>query len=684
MRTGRNASPDSQHLLDLLESGWSERLRGRRLVAEAEPEREHDVLAAVAKALLAQSPDAAARRWPACLVFSMTGTAVTDYEAGSPWLPWWRAGGKQTPPAAGRARWERAFSSALAALAMPTFGDTEPGASLLLHTAVPDVFLGALCEALAAEPAGGRQGPPERTLAEPGLTEHDPAEHGLTEHGPPARGPVAELLRQPAAAAFVDRCRDALLDAGFDGDTPDTGLPARLTDAIVAFRAETSDRRAGRAGALALEAFGRGPLRHGPDGGYEPAIPGAINGATVVFDVDGREIAEGRPLPPDTVWLLHPVDSPPDVGGPLRVVMHGHLPLGWSGWCLYQAALEDARWLQPSGPDAARRVVDGRAKPVLTMGTAIDGLFADSGPAAAIGVRGRRPVFADAPALRLPAGVEQWLVEVRGPDARVLASLHLTGADGAATETPALWSGLTKPLLGAFTVRVTGPRGRGMVRTVVLAEGLELQCHPDPRLFHPDGLDPADVVPHPAPGMTVIPAALAFGTGTVEADLRFVTRQRSERFTVSPPRMRARIDGVATGTGVGASVGVRVKAGIGAEGADHSGDARPLRIDVGQPDATGRLRVDVPGARRAPSLELLDGDLVVQRLAPHQDGSYNLARILDTATARPGMVLTLVHDGRRVPVAWLEDRPPTAAVDPWLPRHAGRGGNDAQPRRNAE
>jgi hypothetical protein len=89
-------SPD--WLLDLLEPGWTSRLRGRSLIAEAKPEVE--VLEAVARPLGVYPATIAAWHWPACLAFAVTGVAATAYHDGSAWRTWWRERGKRAPAAA--------------------------------------------------------------------------------------------------------------------------------------------------------------------------------------------------------------------------------------------------------------------------------------------------------------------------------------------------------------------------------------------------------------------------------------------------------------------------------------------------------------------------------------------------------------------------------------------------------
>ncbi|WP_127354285.1 hypothetical protein [Actinacidiphila soli] len=662
MGAGSRATLDAEALLDLVERGWSLRLRGRSLAAEAEPEQ--DVVEAVARALGQLHAGAAradvARRWPACVVLALVGTFARDHEQGSPWRCWWRACGRRRPTPRDAAQWGRATREALAALGLATFPELDPGEALLLHTGVPDAHLDELWRLLA-------DGPDVASQAAPGT-------------------PPALLLHNGGAAArpLLDQCRELLraLDAGHE--PPEGGPPERFTVRAVelsargALAAGTAD--AGPEPDTFLEPFGRGLLLQVPGCwadaevmaddrrltisppvgpapvGPAPAGPEAEGGHYAVpnptaalsvssagrrwtlppawsrrlplaFDEDGRPLPEAAPLPPDPVWLLHPDDSVPTADVPLRTLAYSRMPLGWAGWQLVQVSLEDVSWLWSPEDGATRRLVKGRARPRLVTGDPVAGLHTEGG----------RPVYGHPPALWLPAGTADWQVEIRRPGEPALVRHTLAPGD-----TAALWQGLPRPLLGEYTVRVRGAAGRGLQRTVALAEGLEAPSHPAVRLLHERGLEPAEVLLRPVAGMTAAPSALAYDPATASRGVDLVVREVSWRLTVTPPRMRAAVDGLPEG----------------GEG--------PLCLDPDRLAAAEPLRIDLPGARRAPVLELLADGRTVQTLEPYRDGSYNLRRLLDTAAAHPGATLAFTYEGRRALVARL-DTTHAPAADPWLP-----------------
>ena len=606
MRTGSAVARDSGRLLELCESAWAPALRGKVLVAEAEPELRIDLLPAVAAAISRRGAGTAAERWPASLLMSVVGAVAAGYRHGSAWAVWWRACGKRVPSAAGAVAWERAFRSAATVFGLAELGDRSGDEAILLHTGVPDAFLEDLCSALV---------------------------RGL---GTPVSAPVALLFGQPEAAAFLSRCHDAMAVIGDAGAVRDP-LPRRFLDAMADFQSRHEGLISVGRRALRIEPFGRGPVLVGADGSEAPAAVADVGGRLFVFGEDDAAVAQDVVLSPATVWLLYPAGTPPEVGGTLRVVAHGSLPAHWSGWSLVRADLKDVTWLRAGEPGSARRVVGGRGRPTLLTGAPLAGLAHGAG----------RPVFAEPPVLRLPAGAAEWSVEVRDRDGGVCVRKRVRGQAEAVTETSAFWDAVPRPLIGEYSVRVGGGDGPGMVRSVALAETLAVERFPDVRLLGAEGLEPAEVVLHPGRGMTAVPAALTFEATCPRLPVDLVTRHRRERFVVEPPRMR-----------------------VGTEGGAHEADAvRPPRLERAELARGGRLFIEFPGVERLPSLEVVADGRVVQSVRPHRDGGYNLRRVLDTVTAHEETVLRLVHDGRSATVAWILDT--ASAQDPWLPRATG-------------
>ncbi len=552
---------DHEHLLDLVEQGWSSRLRGCELAAEAQPEP--DLVAAVAGALGRLAPETAARRWPACFVLALVGTTVSDPRAGSPWPSWWRACGRRAPTAREVGRWERGLLDSLAALSLAVFPGLDAVAVLRLHS--------------------GTDGAPARG-------DHDD------------RGAGFILMLEPFGRGLLLR----------PGDRPDGSADCAVPGPDIDLVVDDAGRE------------------------HRLTAPGSCP-PPLAFDLDGRLLPEDEPLPHDDVWLLYPEAAAPVSDSPLRTVAHSRMPLGWQGWQLVQVALDSVSWLGSPAEGSARRPVRGRARPRLVTGEPIVGLRA-----------GACPVYAQPPPLRLPAGATSWTVEVRRPGSLVMSAHTVQGEDGAATQTAAFWQDLPRPLLGDYRIRVRGGAGPGAQYTVTLAEGLEVVCHPVLRLVVADGLEASDVVLHPAPGMTAVPSALAFGSAAEALAVELVVSDQRRRFTLVPPRMHVTVDGMA---------GPPTPDG-------------PLRLDPARLAEAGPLRVVLPGARRAPALELVADGRTVQRLEPYRDGSHNLRRLSDTAVVHPEATLEFDYVGRRAVVARLSGRAGPAG-DHLRPLHRG-------------
>src|SRR5262249_9473186 len=77
-------------------------------------------------------------RWPACLVASMTGVAVTSYAQGTYWPALWKAA-RYNGNTNDQRVWGREFTAALSELGLPTFSEsTWPYVGpILMHAGIP-------------------------------------------------------------------------------------------------------------------------------------------------------------------------------------------------------------------------------------------------------------------------------------------------------------------------------------------------------------------------------------------------------------------------------------------------------------------------------------------------------------------------------------------------------------------
>ena len=403
----------------------------------------------------------------------------------------------------------------------------------------------------------------------------------------------------------------------------------------------------GQAAGLRLDPFGGGVLRVDVASGQArpvppgDAVPPEEGGGSrlLAFDADGEEV--GRELPAEAVWVLYPATAELRSDIQPRILVASTLPLSWRGWRLAQLDLRGASWLAigdtqarstedpDAGPgrrgDEERRVVRGRTRPVLRTGLPIPGVTTVAG----------NPVFAAPPQVLLPPGQGRWRVEARRAESgAVLASVTATGD---AWHPDDLWRSVPRPLLGQVAITVTP----GLRRAVVLAEGLGVTAYPLPRLTSARGLEPADAVISAPPGMTVSPAAVAYGEDTVTREITCVAGTVTARLAVTPPHIRLRID-PEPGSGGAATPW------------HHDG---PLRLTGDDLWRGGALRIDLPGVAVPPPVTIIAGNSgeaagkPVQVLDPTGDGRYPLRRLLDTVTVQGHAELTIAVGAAAVTIA---------------------------------
>jgi hypothetical protein len=634
--TGMSGPSTGSRLLGLLEPGW------RRHLAAGEPAGTLDVapemLGAAARALgdlsRSTSPQELCCQWPACVVVAVAQVTAHHDKNGKVWPAWHRATRVRASKRS-TADWAEAFLGSLAALGAPALAG-DPRETVLAHAAVTSPSLPEFLRL-----AGARA--PERELAE-----LDPA--------------VAALLRLPTGAGFVERCR-ALMELLTGDGEPNAenlaglSLPGRIIDAARAVAAGPPGPGAGLP--YRLDPFGRGVLTRdmsADDGGggggdgsddagpWTAASPDEVAEPTdplLAFDADGEPT--GAVLPPEAVWLVYPQDRALCTDTVPRVLVASTLPLAWRGWRLVQVDLSGAAWLElsPAGEEAGQRhPVRGRAKPRLVTGPPVPGIHAMNGLA----------VFGTLPTVRLPAGEARWWVEVRrtgsGP---VLGAVE---ARGDRWQAERLWDRVPRPVLGELVVTATALGDvpvPGLRRVVAVAEGLGASYSPVPRLPCEEGLEAAEALLLPAPGMTVSPCAATIPAEVTGIEVACVAGEVVLPLRVTPPHCRVRIE-PEPGSGGTATAWHRLG---------------PLRLETPDLLRGGTLRLDLPGAIGDPPIEVVAAGGVVQVLDPSRRGGYPLRRMLDTVSAHGGAELRITVGARTAVIARVSA--PAPATDPWLP-----------------
>jgi hypothetical protein len=681
-----------QEVLEIHEASWRLLLRNSSLVAEADisPELTEQVVSVLGHFYQRQG-SSLLRRWPACLAAGMAGVAAMRYHGGTYWPALWATAGFQ-PGQNDPAAWGRAFIDALERLGMPAFPELPLPyvGPILMHAGIPTYCLGDYFRLLL-----------ERRRLDPGMDAESflawatapGREQRLWELDVPAR----RFLTRGGDYALdvVDRCLD-LLDRLEDPDPDFDGilLPVRI---IEAGRQEAADYGLGRRGPrkpqqrgssaqrrprIALDPYGAGvqvilpAVGDAPDGvatwrvtadgdpvtvrsraqwvGSAEAAPETAHSLprpvravqvsllgwdhiselqviepadpVLFFAEDGRRLPSNLPLPPDHVWILHPADRELTVTGDLRVIVATPAPFGWEGWQLQLASLGNTRSLALSG--GRSHLVQGYARPRLLLATPVPGLATPYGS----------PVYSDPPRLWLPGTAEaaiSWHVDVRpaaGGPPLVSRQFDTPGeAD--------IWDGAPRPILGAFDITVRGPLGRGMRRSIFIAERVSAAYQPPVRALRANGLEPATAELHVPVGADAYPRRLSFASAERGHVAELRAAMETEPVVVTPPH----VDILCVGAGA------------------PTWTAAPLHAVTEAMPGIGRLLIRTPGTLVTAELEVWAGPRPVQAIPPsgqHSAGltGYDLTRASETVAHHGRAELVLPWGRAAMPVAFIRPR----------------------------
>ena len=687
----------TRELLSLREHSWEPRLRSASLVAEADLRPDHtDQVATVLGRLYGKLHDprlggeSFLLQWPACLAAAMAGVAATRYHGGTYWPALWETAGYQGTPQ-DQAIWGRAFNQAIDGLGMATFPELPLAyvGPILMHAGIPTYCLGDYFRLLLS-----------RRRLDPGMDAESflawataPGRRlRLAELDVPAR----RFLGQGGDYALdvVDRCLD-LLDRLTDPDPDLDGirLPARIIaaarqeaaaqglDKPVARRGEITARKSTQRPRIGLDPYGVGvqvilpAVGDAPDGvatwrvtadgapvtvrtraqwvGSAESAPQTVHPLTrptrtvhvslvgwdhvteldvvqpsdpiLFFSEDGRRLPAHLPLPPDHLWILRPADRELVTVGELHTITGTAAPFGWEGWLLQLASLEKVRCLALQG--CPTHVVQGYTRPRLLLGEPLPGVTTPYGS----------PVYATAPQLWLPdtpGAAIRWQADIR--PAAGGASLVSAEIDQAGTAD--IWDGVTRPILGAFDITVRGPLGRGMRRTIFIAEGVSVSYRPSIRAVTVNGLEPGNAELQAPIGATVKPARLSFGTSDRARVAELRADMATEPVVITPPHIELLCAGAGAGTWT----------------------AAPIRAETEAMAGLGRLLVRAPGTIVKADLEVWAGPQRIQTIpatGEHAPGltGYDLPRASET----------VAHHGRaELMLPWGQSAMPVGLVRP--------------------
>jgi hypothetical protein len=204
-----------------------------------------------------------------------------------------------------------------------------------------------------------------------------------------------------------------------------------------------------------------------------------------------------------------------------------------------------------------------------------------------------------------------------------------------------IWLGMSRPVLGAFEVTVRGPLGRGLRRTIVIAEGLSVSYQPRTRLLAGVGLAQGKASLAAVGGAAVSPLLLRFGPGERSRPVEYQTPTESEPLLVTPPHAAL----LCPGAGVTAWT------------------TSLLHLVTEDFVAAGRLLVRLPGEGQDthPELEFYVGGQVVQSVPASGQRStalvgFELERAADTIAAHGRAELVLKTGETMMPVGYVRPR----------------------------
>ena len=712
-----------RELLDIRERRWAPLLRGVSLVAEAEIHEDQRTQAASAIGVLysegqyTAAQGTAARgvafltRWPACLVASMTGVAVTSYAQGTYWPALWKAA-RYKGNADDQRVWGMAFAAALSGLGLPTFSDSHQRyvGPILMHAGIPAYCLGDFFRLLV-----------ERRRQDPGLD----ADTFLAWATAPRRELRLSQLDKPAerfllkggdyAHDVVDRTLD-LLDRLTEPD-PDfdaVALPSYMIETAKAEQAagrldltKATRSRDNRASVgirrqvqprIALDPYGQGvhvllpAVGDTPDGVArwkitadgetrsvqsramwvgaaettpETAFPLDRPVRTVLVSLAGREdlAAELTVVDPEDPVLFFGDDG-------RRLSATVSLPQS-QVWIMHPADRDleftgqPGRVVEPTvafGWDGwqlrgvslenvqAVGLQGGRSHPVEVLARP-QLLFGE--PLPGVATPFGSPVYPEPPRLRLPrvAGAEiQWYAEIR----RVGAGAPLVGRAVAPDDQADIWEGVPRPILGAFEITVRGPLGRGLRRTAFVAEGLTVSYQPQVRLLTTFGLAKGEAKIAAAPCATAQPATLRFGPSERARPIEYRTPTESEPLVITPPHVAVLCPGAGVTTWTTSLVHLVTEEFV---------DAGRLLIRVPAPDSAGQA-----GKNGKLELAVLIRGQQVQAIPDSGQQSpglagFDLARAADTIAAHGHAELAVDLGSVHMPVGYVRPRRLASTVE---------------------
>jgi hypothetical protein len=640
-------------------------------------------------------------RWPACLAAAMAGVAVTDYKGGTYWPALWKVTGCQGTPQE-QGIWGRAFTRAVDRLGMPTFPDLPLHfvGPILMHAGIPTYCLGDYFRLLLSRrrldpgmdaesflawaTAAGRETrlsqldkPAQRFLLTGGDYAHDIVDRTLdlldrlTEPDPDfeaVRLPsyMIEAAKEEFSVGRLDLSRTGTRQGSTQNGTSPKRVQPRIAldpygqgvhvllpavgdtpDGVARWRitadgdTHTVQSRAMWVGAAETTPQTAYPLDR-PVRTVLVSLAGREDLAAelrvidqadpiLFFSEDGRRLAGTVSLPRSQVWIMHPADRELEFTGQAgQIVEPAAVPFGWDGWRLRLVSLEH---VQAVGlRDGRSHPVEVHARPRLLLSDPLPGVATPFGS----------PVYPVPPQLYLPQDASadtRWYAEIR----RVGGGAPLVGRVIDPADQTDIWEGVPRPVLGAFEITVRGPLGRGLRRTIFVAEGLSVAYQPQVRLLTGPGLAAGKASLTAAIGAAAQPAALRFRPDERAHLMEYRTDTESEPLVITPPHVAVLCPGAGVTTWTTSLIHLVTE--------DFASVGRLLI----RGSAAGQLAVLIRG-RQIQAIEASG------QQSPGLVG-FELARAADTIAAHGHAELALDMGGVLMPVGYVRPRRLASGVD---------------------
>ena len=259
----------------------------------------------------------------------------------------------------------------------------------------------------------------------------------------------------------------------------------------------------------------------------------------LIFGKDGRSLTDRMALPKTEIIVVHPIDATivdQLSGCDIEPSAYLGTPTEWAGWRAVMVDLSESMSFRVSteqgrGTLRGIRVVD---PPEVILDDKLVGLTTGSGI----------PAVGSRPKLRLPgrAGGEEsaWHVRVRTESGTVVTEASFAAAVGSQEIDP--FGKLDSPLVGLYTIAITGSAGSSLEFTTFILEGVDLSMDRWVRVPAPGGgLSEVTARVSSPPGVRAVHPVMNFASQDIRLPAVFATDEQHHRLFLTPPHVRVHV-----------------------------------------------------------------------------------------------------------------------------------------------